>query len=198
MRSSARSWLPLPLSSSPHVVLTCTSPNPQKGTPEPGARREGRLLSGPPPKSCLLPGTATTTLLLGWGAWLQLLDIAETPALCGGLGLHFQVDLGPLATPDWISRSGSPRYQKPRSKRDGFLDSVVSSGPSLGSWVIAVSPQTQTLMRSVPITCHLLWPEPRPETQFQGYWWEGADSSQAGQDHRPERGGCGPVSVTLV
>lgn len=138
LRNSARSWLLSLLSSSPHMVLTCTSPLPEKGTSEPGAGQEGRFLCTPRPKSHLPPGTATTACLPGW----DLAPCSLHPRhlfLWGGLGFHSQVDSGrswPVSHTRLGVGSGSPRYQKPRSKRDGLPDSMVTSGPSQGSWVI--------------------------------------------------------------
>ncbi|XP_047573246.1 FHF complex subunit HOOK interacting protein 2B isoform X2 [Lutra lutra] len=104
LRNSARSWLPSLLSSSPHMVLTCTSPLPEKGTSEPGVGQEGRLLCTPRPKSRLPPGTAATACLPGW----DLAPCSLHPrhlCLWGGLGFRSQVvseDPGLSATRDCV------------------------------------------------------------------------------------------------
>ena len=125
------------------VPPTRSSPAPLQTSGRACLSQEGRLLFTPLPKSCPLPGSGAATVLEqepgGW-PWLHLLYIPGTSTCVevwpSTLGLT-QDRLGLLAAPHWISRSGSLRYQEPRSQGGGFLGSMVSLGPSLGTWVTA-------------------------------------------------------------
>lgn len=73
------------------------------------------------------------------GAWLHLLCIqGPLPLRRPELQLPgYLKEVGLLATPGWALGSGSPRYQRPRSKRGGLLGSMVSLRTYQGSWVMA-------------------------------------------------------------
>lgn len=75
-----------------------------------------------------------------------------------------------LAAPGWASGSGSPRYQKPRSKRGDLLGSMVSLRPSQGSSVMArraPEPRLSCVLCLSPASAGRLWPGPRLVTQFR-------------------------------
>ena len=105
-RSSARSWLPLPSSSFPHMILARTSPQPRKGRSEPGPGRWETPVHTSAPE---LPPAwhCRHTPLLGWGFCSR----AHSRRLR-------HVDHTRLGFREWAC-------QVPRSQTDGFPGSKV-------------------------------------------------------------------------